>query len=80
MININRLNLTSELRLYSSPTKYQSDWVYGVYSCRSACMDYQVCLLFCLEVCLCIALPSTFNFGGGKMKGVLHNISPKPHN
>ena len=41
-------------------------------------MYYQVCLCVCPEVCMCFAFPFNSTFGGGEVKGVIHNSSTKP--
>ena len=59
-----------------SLTKYQSDWMCGLYSRRSACMYYQVHLPVCPDVCLCISLPFTSTLGGGEVKEYSIIIQP----
>ena len=78
MINIKRLILPSELRLDYSPTKFQSDWMCGIYSCMSAYLSYHIRMSVYPDVCLCIALPFTSNLGGSDIKGIVHNSSTKP--
>ena len=65
VIKIKRLLFPSELCLDSYPTKYQSDWMCGIYSRRSACLSYNICMSVCTNVCLCIDLTSTSSLGGG---------------
>ena len=62
---------------YSS-TKYQSNYLCGLYYLRSDRMSYKICMSICTDICMCIALPFTSTLGGGDVKGVLHHSSTKP--
>ena len=67
MINIKSLLLLSELQLESSPTKSQSDYMYGLYYLRSAYLSYSIRLSICPNICMCIAFPFTSTLGSGEM-------------
>ena len=53
-------------------------WMCCLYSSRSACLYYQVCMYVCIDGCMCIAFTFTSTLGGGDLKDVLHNSSIKP--
>ena len=78
MINVKRLLFPSEFLLDSSPTKSQYNWMCVIYSHKYFCLSYRVFLSICTGVCMRITLPFTSTFGGGDVKGVLHNCSTKP--
>ena len=75
--NIKRLHNSSELWLDSSPTKFKSDWMCGIYSRMSACLFYRTHLSVCPDINLCIYLPLTSTLGGGDVKCIINNISTK---
>ena len=73
-----RLLFPSELQLEYYLTKYQSDWICDLYSRRSVCIYYQVCLSVCPSVCLFISLTFTSTLVGGDIKFIQHDSSTKP--